>query len=159
MTRFLVQLVVIRAFRAFWFKLLQVYGYLVFRRRVGVHGWFTVGHPENVVVGKHFGINHGVFILAANKIIIGDNVVISAKAMLIDAGLEARRFCASYKPGYVSAPIIIEDSVWVGAGSIILPGVRIGEKSIVAAGAVVNKSVPARTLVAGVPAVYIRSLA
>lgn len=154
----LISLVILKVFRILWFNLLQVYGLLVFRRRVGVHGWFTVAYPENVTVGKDFGINHGVFILAAGKVIIGDNVVISARAMIIDAGLDIQGFCFHYKPCHIYSPIVIEDSAWIGAGAIILPGVRIGEKSVVAAGSVVTKSVPARTLVAGIPAVAVRDL-
>ena len=153
-----VQLALLNLARFLWSNFLQLYGLLIFRRRVAVHGWFTVACPENVSVGSDFGINYGVFILGACKIIIGNNVVISARAMLIDAGLDAKKYCTNYKASYKNAPIIIEDSVWIGAGAIILPGVRIGEKSIVAAGSVVTKSVPARTLVAGVPAASIRSL-
>jgi acetyltransferase-like isoleucine patch superfamily enzyme len=54
-------------------------------------------------------------------------------------------------------PIYIEDDVWIGARSIILSGVRIGEGSIVAAGSVVTKSVPPYSIVGGVPARVIKS--
>lgn len=54
--------------------------------------------------------------------------------------------------GISTKQIIIEDDVWIGANAVILPGVRIGKHSVIAAGAVVNKDVPAGTLVAGVPA-------
>ena len=60
--------------------------------------------------------------------------------------------------GVNSGPIIVEDYAWIGAGSIILQGVRIGKGSVVAAGAVVNKDVEAYTLVGGVPARFIRQL-
>lgn len=51
-----------------------------------------------------------------------------------------------------SDPIEIKSNVWLGTNSVVLPGVQIGENSIVAAGAVVTKSVPANKIVAGVPA-------
>lgn len=121
-------------------------------------GWFTVVNPRNVRVGKDFGINHGVFILGAEKIEIGNNVVLSARCMLLDSQLDVDEYPHSYKPSHTTAPIIISDSVWIGAGAIILPGVSIGEKSIVAAGAVVTKTVPSCMLVAGVPAKPIRNL-
>lgn len=54
--------------------------------------------------------------------------------------------------------IIIENDVWIGMRSIILKGVTIGEKSIVAAGSVVTKSVPANTIVAGNPAKVVKYL-
>jgi acetyltransferase-like isoleucine patch superfamily enzyme len=57
-----------------------------------------------------------------------------------------------------TAPVVIEDDVLVGAGSIILKGVRIGRHSVVGAGSVVTRSVPASVLVAGNPARLVREL-
>jgi len=55
-------------------------------------------------------------------------------------------------------PITVEDGVWIGAGAIILQGVRIGKCSVVGAGAVVTSDVPPHVLVAGVPARVVRQL-
>ena len=55
-------------------------------------------------------------------------------------------------------PVTIEDDVWIGANAVILPGVAIGTHSVVAAGAIVTKDVPPRSLVAGVPAKVIKQL-
>ena len=55
-------------------------------------------------------------------------------------------------------PVVIEDDVWVGCGVRIMPGVTIGQRSVIAAGAVVTKDVPKGTLVAGVPARVIRTI-
>ncbi|MEP6955368.1 MAG: DapH/DapD/GlmU-related protein, partial [Chthoniobacterales bacterium] len=57
-----------------------------------------------------------------------------------------------------SAPVVIGDNVWIGMNAIILKGVTIGENSVVAAGAVVSKSVPANVVVAGNPAVVVKQL-
>jgi acetyltransferase-like isoleucine patch superfamily enzyme len=57
---------------------------------------------------------------------------------------------------YTSAPIIIEDDVWVGFQAIILPGVTIGRSSIVGAGAVVTRDVEPHSIVGGVPARLLR---
>jgi acetyltransferase-like isoleucine patch superfamily enzyme len=57
-----------------------------------------------------------------------------------------------------SSPITVEDGCWIGAGSILLPGVTIGRGSIVAAGSVVTKDVAPDTLVGGIPARPIREL-
>jgi acetyltransferase-like isoleucine patch superfamily enzyme len=54
--------------------------------------------------------------------------------------------------------IIIQKNAWIGANATILPGVTIGENSVVAAGAVVSKDVPAKTLVGGIPARHIKNL-
>lgn len=58
----------------------------------------------------------------------------------------------------VVSPIVIESNVWIGAGATILPGVTIGENSVVAAGAVVTKDVPPNTIVGGVPAKFIKNV-
>jgi acetyltransferase-like isoleucine patch superfamily enzyme len=56
------------------------------------------------------------------------------------------------------AKIVVEDDAWIGAGAVILPGVRIGQGAIVGAGAVVTRDVPPFTIVAGAPARVIRTL-
>ncbi|MBR1461783.1 MAG: acyltransferase [Prevotella sp.] len=58
----------------------------------------------------------------------------------------------------MTAPVVIEDNVWVGANATILPGVTIGSMSVVAAGAIVTKDVPSGVLVAGNPAVIKKKL-
>jgi maltose O-acetyltransferase len=55
-------------------------------------------------------------------------------------------------------PITIGSHVWIGAGATVLPGVTIGDKAVIAAGAVVTKDVPESCLVGGVPAQVIRNL-
>jgi len=55
-------------------------------------------------------------------------------------------------------PVVIEDDVWIGANAVVLPGVTIGARSVVGAGAVVVKDVAPKTIVAGVPARVIRDL-
>ncbi|WP_430639527.1 DapH/DapD/GlmU-related protein [Haloferax volcanii] len=58
----------------------------------------------------------------------------------------------------VPGEVVVERNAWIGAGATILPDVTIGENSVVAAGAVVTKDVPANTVVAGVPAEVVREL-
>jgi maltose O-acetyltransferase len=58
----------------------------------------------------------------------------------------------------VAKPIVIEDSVWLGGGAIVLPGVRVGRDAVAGGGAVVSRNVPANTVVAGNPARVIRHL-
>ncbi|MBO2600169.1 acyltransferase [Shewanella algae] len=58
--------------------------------------------------------------------------------------------------GLVSSPVIIEDDVWIGSGSIILKGVTIGRGATIAAGSVVTKNVPEYSIVGGVPAKFIK---
>lgn len=133
-------------------KCLSLYGFYVFRKRVGVLGIFYIGNRRNVTIGSDCGINHGVFILGHNRIDIGSRVVLSARCMLIDSGLNIKDYAIKDFPEHVNNFIKIEDGVWIGAGAIILPGVTIGQKSIVGAGSVVTRDVAAFTIVAGNPA-------
>ncbi|HEX3426910.1 MAG TPA: acyltransferase [Acidimicrobiales bacterium] len=79
---------------------------------------------------------------------IGKNVVIGARCLLITADHDLQ------DPGFRgrTAPIVIEDRVWIGSHATILKGVTLGEGCVVAAGAIVTKSVDPWTVVAGVPA-------
>jgi tetrahydrodipicolinate N-succinyltransferase len=72
--------------------------------------------------------------------------------MLLDSGLKTEGFSSNTVVPHVGEEIIIEDNVWIGAGSIILPGVKVGRGSIIGAGAVVTKNVDCNTIVAGNPA-------
>lgn len=58
----------------------------------------------------------------------------------------------------VFGPIVVEDNVFIGFNSIILPGVRIGHDSVIGAGSVVTRSIPPRSVAAGVPAKVIKSI-
>jgi acetyltransferase-like isoleucine patch superfamily enzyme len=62
------------------------------------------------------------------------------------------------RPVLKTAPVIIRDNVWIGMNAVILKGVTIGENSVVAAGAVVTKSVPENVVVAGNPAIIVKQL-
>jgi len=131
---------------------LQIKGYLIFGKRVGVLGNFIVENPANVSIGSNCGINHDVYIVGNNSVQIGNNVVISARVMLIDTGLDVKGYSNDAFPKHIKSFIRIKDGVWIGAGAIILPGVTIGTKSIVGAGSVVTRDVPDFTIVAGNPA-------
>lgn len=135
--------------RRYW---LGLKAYMAFGKRVAVFGDFTVINPRKVSIGNNCAINHDVFILGSSGIEIGDNVVLSARCMIIDAGLDTSNFANTHERKYIDAPVAIGSGVWVGAGAIILPGVTIGEKSIVGAGSVVTRDVPPRSIVAGNPA-------
>lgn len=91
---------------------------------------------------------------------IGDNVKIGGNVLLIDTdchpmSYEIRR---TSNEGTKSAPIVIEDDVWIGAQSIVLKGVTIGARSIIGAGSVVTKDIPADCIAVGNPCKVIRSL-
>lgn len=121
---------------------------------------FTVVNRKNVHIGRNCAINHDVFLLGRDEILIGNNVILSTRCMLLDAGFDVDKYLSFDIPDYEykKSYIHIEDNVWIGAGAIVLPRVTVGRNSIIAAGAVVSKDVPPYVVVAGNPAKIIREL-
>ena len=110
--------------------------------------------PNYIKIGSDTFIGHETLINGSykSKVIIGSNVDISHR-VTISTGSHEIDMQNDHTAGIgIFEDIIIEDGAWIGMNSIILPGVTIGEKSIVAAGSVVIKSVPPYTIVAGNPA-------
>ncbi len=114
-----------------------------------------INHAEFVTVGKNVYINQACSMLALGTIVIEDDVLIGPKCNLITEGHPIE---PSQRRALEVKPVIIKRNAWLGAGVTILPGVTVGENSIVAAGAVVTKDVPANTVVAGVPAKILRNI-
>ena len=103
--------------------------------RIGMHN--TVIGP--VTIGNHVNLAQGITITALNH-------NFTDKEKRID------------EQGISTSAVNIGDDIWIGANAVILPGVNIGHHAVIAAGAVVNKDVPAHTLVAGVPAKVIKEI-
>ena len=93
-----------------------------------------------------------------DSVTIGDNVKVGACVLITDTDAHPLDYLArrSSNEGTKSAPIVIEDDVWVGAHSIILKGVTIGARSIIGAGSVVTKNIPADCVAAGNPCKVIK---
>jgi maltose O-acetyltransferase len=118
--------------------------------RVPLFRWcgYTVG--EKVMIGEDLIVVENADDLT-NKLFIGDRVAIAQRVTLVLAASPNRSRLRKVYRGY-SGKIVINDDAWIGAGSIILPGVTVGEGAVVGAGAVVTKDVPPFTVVVGVPA-------
>jgi len=106
-------------------------------------------------IGKNVFINHDCTFLDIGGITIEDDVLIGPKVSLIT---ESHPLNPSGRKALIVKPVLIKRNAWIGAGATILPGVTVGENSVVAAGAVVSKDVPANTVVAGVPAKVIKTV-
>ena len=91
---------------------------------------------------------------------IGNNMKIGGCVLITDTDAHPMDYVArrSSNEGTKSAPVVIEDDVWVGAHCIILKGVTIGARSIIGAGSVVTKSIPADCVAAGNPCRVIKNL-
>lgn len=95
-----------------------------------------------------------------DSVTIGDNVKVGACVLITDTDAHPLDYLArrTSNDGTKSAPIVIEDDVWVGAHSIILKGVTIGARSIIGAGSVVTRSIPADCVAVGSPCKVIKSI-
>lgn len=135
---------------------LAVYSRIILGRKVSCYGIFKVLRSENVSVGVDCHINYGVFILGHSRVRIGDRVTLSARSMIIDAGLDIHSEVGTRS--HFDSFVIIQDDVWVGAGAIILPGVTLGKGSVIGAGSVVTKDIPEYCVAVGNPARVIKRL-
>ncbi len=117
--------------------------------------FYTAGGLE-IRVGRKVFINQCCTIYDMGGVDIADLVMIGPNVNIITAG---HPLDPSKRRAYLEAkPIVIEKNVWIATAATILGGVTVGENSVVGAGAVVTKDVPANSFVAGVPAKVIRSL-
>ena len=117
---------------------------------------FNVDVGRNLRFGRNVFVNHGCTAMDLGGIDIGDDVMIAPNVHLISSGHPLDP--ATRRSQITIAPVRIGRGVWIAAGAMVLQGVTVGDDAVVAAGAVVTKDVPSRTLVAGVPARVVRSL-
>lgn len=122
---------------------------------------FRVFPPFYTDFGKNITVGEGVFINACchfqdhGGVTLGDGCQIGHNVVFATLNHDVNPAMRSYT---YPAPIVLGRKVWVGSNATILPGVTIGDNSIVAAGAVVTKDVPANTIVGGVPARRIKDI-
>ncbi|MDN6639098.1 MAG: sugar O-acetyltransferase [Yaniella sp.] len=116
---------------------------------------FTTDCGKNLRIGQRVFINSGCRFQDQGGITIGDDALIGHNVVFatLNHGLDRTERSGTYPQ-----PIVVEQEVWIGANATILPGVTIGEGSMVAAGAVVTSDVAPNTVVGGVPARKLRDL-
>lgn len=121
-----------------------------------VHPTSRVTKPENIDRGTRTpGLSMGCHIDGRNGITLGKNVWIGPHVSVISMNHNVSNFFDYV----VEKRIIIEKNSWLGAGCVVLPGVHLGEHTVVAAGAVVTKSFPeGDQVLAGVPAKMVKKL-
>lgn len=147
--------------------------YLFRANKIKFGRMLAAGFPLNAVrvwglklcgfdVGKNVYVGYGLIITMFNfksncDLVIGSRVAFAPRVTLVLASDANWSHLNKIIPP-IEGKIIIEDDSWLGAGSIIMPDVRIGKMAVVGAGSVVSKNVPPYTIVAGVPAKVIRKL-
>ncbi|RYY46146.1 MAG: acyltransferase [Chitinophagaceae bacterium] len=113
-----------------------------------------------ISMGNNIGISNSL-LCAMNSIIIEDNVRIGGGTQILDNdfhSLYLPQRLSNPDPDIKSKPVLIKAGAFIGCNSIILKGVTIGERSVIAAGSVVTKSIPADEIWGGNPAHFIKSL-
>ena len=121
---------------------------------------FTVGPRATIRLGRHVGLN-GTVLSARKSIEIGDDTMIAPNVIIVDTDFHApwpphERWTSSTEG--LDADVRIGRNVWIGMGTIVLKGTRIGDNSIIGAGSVVSGEIPANCIAAGNPARALRSL-
>lgn len=113
----------------------------------------------SLAIGDNFGMTGGT-ICAARSITIGNNVAVGANTTIVDTDFhpldstERRLYPAEGK----TAPVVIQDDVFIGMNCLVIKGVTIGQGSVIGAGSVVVKDIPAGVVAAGNPTRVIRSI-
>lgn len=112
-----------------------------------------------LTIGNGTYIGHRVLIVGGDaEVVIGKNVDIAPNVLIVSGSHEITPYSDRVAGAGYSAPIFIGNGCWLGAGSVILGASRLGENTIVAAGAVVKGDFPSRVIIGGVPAKIIKYL-
>lgn len=162
--------------RNLWFALLGVRlrGYIWMRRISIPRQWSDItietnvslddgvvllcsGSPKEnkIAIDQGTYINRFTMLDAHSQISIGRNCMIGPHCYITDANHGRASGVLVREQKMEPQPVVIEDDVWLGAGVVVLPGVRLGRGCVIGAGAVVTDDVPAGAVFAGVPAVRI----
>lgn len=124
----------------------------------GLHG------EINIAIGNNCQVNDSVHIAALKSVSIGDNVLIASRVFITDLNhgsyggeLHSDPLSICKDRPLTGTPVVIEQNVWLGEGVVVLPGVTIGQCTIIGANAVVSKNVPAFSIAVGNPAKVIKT--
>lgn len=113
-------------------------------------------------IGDRTYVNHRCVFIVSKRISIGRDVYVASNVRFLDSPGHpldpAERLAKRPPPPESVQPITVEDNVWIGMDVVVLPGVTIGEGSVIATGAVVTRDVPPYSLAGGVPAKVLRTL-
>jgi maltose O-acetyltransferase len=113
---------------------------------------YTSGRIE---IGNHTFVNYGSSIAARTSVKIGSRCLLGHYTFVMD---NDQHDVVRHTELPRSEPVIIEDHVWIGSKTVILPGVRIGSRAVIGAGSIVTKNIPPRCVAAGNPARVLRYL-
>lgn len=118
---------------------------------------FYCDYGTHIEVGKNFFANYNCTIIDVAKVIIGDNCQIAPNVSIYTAGHPLHPVARNSLYEY-GIEVVIGDNVWIGGNAVILPGVHIGNNTVIGAGSVVTKNIPDSVLAAGNPCKVIREI-
>ena len=120
---------------------------------------FYCDYGKNIEIGNGFFANYNCTILDSAKVTIGNNVLLGPNVCISTSGHAVHP--AFRRNPYVcnfAKPVTIGDQCWIGANSVICPGVTIGSNVVIGAGSIVTKDIPDWSIVGGNPCAVIRSI-
>uniref|UniRef100_A0A7V3J989 Acyltransferase n=1 Tax=candidate division CPR3 bacterium TaxID=2268181 RepID=A0A7V3J989_UNCC3 len=114
----------------------------------------VVHNPDKVEVGERSAIGDYVVIWGGGGVKIGNDVLIAAHSVIVSEShdVDAKVF----RETHLAKSVVIEDNVWLGVGVLVMPGVTIGRNSVIGAGSIVTKNIPANSVAYGIPAKIVR---
>lgn len=122
-----------------------------------IESHFHCDYGYNIYLGENFYANVGCTILDGAKVVFGNNVLLAPNVGIYTAGhpldMEQRKLGLEY-----ARPVTIGNNVWIGADVTILPGVSIGDNSVIGAASVVTKNIPANVVAMGNPCRVMKEL-
>lgn len=135
--------------------LLEIYGH--FGHGSVVKPAFRCDYGYNILIGRNVFVNYDCVFLDCNRITIGDDVQIGPAVQIYTAqhptDPETRRSGLEY-----ALPVVIGDNAWIGGGTIVCPGVMIGADTVIGAGSVVTRDLPAGVIAAGNPCRVLKAI-
>lgn len=144
----------------------ELFGYI--GSNVNIDTPFYCDYGKHISIGNNVIININCTFVDCNKIEIRDNVLIASNVQIytvthsvdVNERIVADWDKSSKTPYFrtYALPVKIEDNVWIGGGTIILPGVTIGKNSVIGAGSIVNKTIPENCVAVGNPCRVIREI-
>lgn len=119
--------------------------------------WGGIQYSPELIIGNHVNIGQNLHLTCAERIVIEDNVVCSARVTITDINHDTDNCeIAVLEQGLSLKSVTIKEGAFIGINSVIMPGVTIGKHAIVGANSVVTKDVPDYATVVGAPARIIR---
>jgi maltose O-acetyltransferase len=122
---------------------------VLFYKHVVIHS------PEKVSIKSHSRIGDFVIIWGGGEVEIGEGCLIAAHSVITSEGHDPN--AESFRDSSLSGKVVINNNVWLGAGVYVMPGVKIGENSVIGAGSIVTKDIPPNSIALGNPAKIVKT--